>query len=100
MSPIEQLSLARRDADEQRSRADAFSARAEQLEAEKASLAKDLADANRRLAELEAEVRRSTSHEQELTDALLACEIERAKLERRLLEIRLADLQSGKEGDQ
>ncbi len=70
----------------------------EKLLTERNHLQRQLAEAKGTLLKLQTRVDELGRDQQEAMDALLASEIEKATLERRLLEIRLADLRRDEEG--
>ena len=70
----------------------------EKLLTERNHLQRQLAEAKGSLLALRTRVDELGRDQQEAMDALLASEIEKATLERRLLEIRLADLRRDEEG--
>jgi predicted nucleic acid-binding Zn-ribbon protein len=94
-SPIAIVDAARKEAAELRELTAKLEEQVASLASEKEALLIQLRENDRRLEDLEAAVRRATRREQELTDALLASEIQKATFERRLLEQRLVELREG-----
>jgi hypothetical protein len=71
-----------------------------ELVAARDELRRDVADRNGQVLELQTRIETLDRERREAVDALLACEIEKAVHERRLLEIRLADLRGEEEEGQ
>jgi chromosome segregation ATPase len=96
-SPAKQLHDALEECAVLRAGAETLKAENESRRIEIKSLTERLAEADRGMEELQARVTRDESREQELMDALIACELEKLTFERRLLEIRLAEIQTAEE---